>query len=40
MNYKMMGFKEFCYNLYKVDGLRRVSADDQIKAWQNWYDNG
>ena len=40
MNYKMMGFREFCYNLYKVDWLRRISADDQIKAWQNWYDNG
>lgn len=40
MNYKMMGFKEFCYNLYITDWLRRVSVDDQIKAWQNWYDNG
>lgn len=39
MNCKMMSFKAFCYNLYKIDWLRRFSADEQIKALQNWYDN-
>ena len=33
-------FEYFCYGLYKIDWLRKVTPDDCIKAWQNWYDNG
>lgn len=32
-----MTIKELCYELYKTDWMQRISADRQMDAWKNYY---
>ena len=32
-----MNFKKFCYELYKIDWMRRISADRQMDSLKKYY---
>lgn len=31
-------FKQFCYELYKIDWLQHISTEKQLCAMRDWYD--